>query len=76
MIEKERISTNSSRFPKVTGPFEVEYKLKFKMLMAVIKIPTLYQTLEVQNKVSECKLRELLFTSFCFLDNNFSDPTI
>jgi len=76
MIEKDRMSTNSSRFPKVTGPFEVEYKLKFKMLMAVIKIPPSDQTLEVQNKVSECKLRELLFMSLCFLDNNFPDPAI
>ena len=52
MIEKDIMSTNSSKFPKVTGPFEVEYNLKFKMLMVVIKIPTSDQTLKVLNELS------------------------
>ena len=67
MIENDRININSSRFPKVTGPFEVEYKIKFKILMPIIKVPTSCQTLGVQNQVSECKLRELLSMSLWFL---------
>ena len=64
MIEKDRISINSSRFPKVTGPFEVEYKLKFKILMTIIKIPTSCQTLEIK-----IKFPNVNFESFSFHEN-------
>lgn len=52
MIENDRININSSKFPRVTGPWEVEYKIKFKILMLIIKVPTSCQKLGVQNQVS------------------------
>lgn len=52
MIENDRININSSRFLRVTGPLEVEYKIKFKILMLIIKVPTSCQKLGVQNQVS------------------------
>jgi len=59
MIEKDRMSTNFSKSPMVTGPFEVEYGLKSKKLMYVIKILTSYQmsVIRVQNQASDCKFR-------------------
>lgn len=54
------MSTNSSKFPKVTGSVEVEYKLKFKMFMAVIKIQTSNQTLKVLNELFNVNFENFL----------------
>jgi hypothetical protein len=66
MIEKDRMSTNSSKFPKVTGSVEVEYKLKFKMFMAVIKIQTSNQTLKVLNELFNVNFENFLQWVFAF----------
>jgi len=52
IIEKDIININSSKFPSVTGPLEVEYKIKFKILLPIIKVLTSCQKLGVQNQVS------------------------